>query len=248
MLASAAAMNGPAMAAATISQYGSVKLQWNVAPVLTAAVHTDYTAAFANSGAYPTLLGQPAAANCQGGGVSTDLTVDFGTITPVLGGTAACTYPNAVGASVQTNDNNGFSVYEYLDAAPAAGINICAFPNTGAAFPMTPGAAISTTTRTQATTPAVYAGACAAGGSAITNPGAGVLTNAGAAPAQPAAPGTYTGEYLTGVATGTGLKMMSQATAAGSAVLAGEDLQINVGAAATSGNANVVMTLMFVSN
>jgi hypothetical protein len=247
MLASAAAMSSPAMAAATISQYGSVKLQWNVAPVLTAAVHTSYTAGFAFATPTGNLSNPAGTCAAAPGGANADLTLDYGTIQPSLGATVACTYLNAVGVSVQTNDNVGFKVYEYLDAAPSAGINVCAFPNTGAAFPMTPGASITQSTRS-GVGPAVYGGACAAGGSAVTYPGSGALTNTGAAPAQPGAPGAYTGEYLTGLATGTGLQIIGQAAAAGTAVLAGEDLQLNVGSTATSGNANAVMTLMFVSN
>ena len=245
MLASAAAMSGQALAAAAISQYGSVKLQWNVAPVLQATVHTSYTGAFAYAAPAGNLSNPAGTCPAAGGAANADLTMDYGNIQPSFVATVACTYLNAVGVSVQTNDNLGFKVYEYLDAALPAGINLCAFPNTGAAFPMTPGAAITTSTRA-GVGPAVYGGACAAGGAAITNPGAGVLTNPGAAPAQPS--GAYTGEYLTGVVGGTGQQMMGQATAAGSAVLAGEDLQLNVGNTATSGATTAVMTLMFISN
>ena len=247
MLASVAAMSGQAFAGAAVSQYGSVKLQWNVSPVMNAAVHTSYTAAFAYAAPSGNLSNPAGTCPAAGGAGNADLTLDFGNIAPSLAATVACTYLNAVGVSVQTNDNLGFKVYEYLDAAPAAGTNICAFPNTGAAFPMAPGASITQSTRS-GVGPAVYGGSCAAGGAAITYPGSGVLTNAGAAPAQPAAPGTYSGEYLTGVAAGTGQQIIGQASAAGTAVLAGEDLQLNVGNTATSGNQSSVMTLMFVSN
>jgi hypothetical protein len=245
MLASAAAMSGQAQAAAAISQYGSVKLQWNVAPVMNAIVHTSYTAGFAYAAPTGNLSNPAGTCPAAGGAGNADLTADFGTINPSLSATVACTYLNAVGVSVQTNDNLGFKVYEYMDAALPAGINVCAFPNTGAAFPMTPGAAITQSTRS-GVGPAVYGGSCAAGGAAITYPGAGVLTNSGVAPAQPNA--AYTGEYLTGAVGGTGQQLMGQATAAGTAVLAGEDLQLNVGPTATSGAQSAIMTLMFISN
>lgn len=245
MLVSAAAMSGQALAAAAISQYGSVKLQWNVTPVMQAAVHTSYTGAFAFAAPTGNLSNPAGTCPAAGGAANADLTLDYGSIQPSFSATVACTYLNAVGVSVQTNDNLGFKVYEYIDAALPTGVNICAFPNTGAAFPMTPGASITTSTRS-GVGPAVYGGSCAAGGGAVTYPGSGTLTNPAAAPAQPSA--AYTGEYLTGAVAGTGLQMMGQATAAGSAVLAGEDLQLNIGNTAVSGAQTAYMTLMFISN
>ena len=245
MLASAVAMGGQAQAAAAISQYGSVKLQWNVQPVMNAAVHTSYTAAFAYAAPAGNLSNPGGTCPAAGGAGNADLTLDFGNIQPSFSATVACTYLNAVGVSVQTNDSNGFKVYEYMDAALPAGTNICAFPNTGAAFPMTPAASITQSTRS-GVGPAVYGGSCAAGGAAVTYPGSGTLTNPAAAPAQPSA--AYTGEYLTGVVGGTGVQIIGQATSAASAVLAGEDLQMNIGSAATSGAQTAYMTLMFISN
>jgi len=170
--------------------------------------------------------------------------MDFGNITPNLAATVACTYLNAVGVSVQTNDNNGFQVYEYLDAALPAGTNLCAFPNTGAAFPMTPGAAITQSARV-GVGPAVYAaGACAAGGAEIKTAAGGTIHNAGVAPVQPAL--TPAGEYVSNAAQ-SGTEIIGQASAAGSAVLAGEDLQLNVGSAAVSGAQSSFVTLQFVA-
>jgi len=247
MLASAAAMNGPAMAAAAVSQYGSVKLQWNVAPTMKAIVHTNYTAAFANAGASSVDLSNPAGTcPAAGGAGNADLTIDFGTITPSFAATVACTYTNAVGVSVQSNDNNGFQVYEYLDAALPAGTNLCAFANDAAGtFPVTAAAAISTSTR-NGVGPAVYGGACAANGANLTN--AGVVQNAGQGPVSNAniALAPTAGEYASAAAQ-TGTEFVNYASAAGSAVLAGEDLQLNVGTTAVTGSPNVIMTLQFVA-
>ncbi len=177
VLASAAAMTGQAFAAPAISQYGSVKLQWNVSPVMNAVVHTSYTAGFAYAAPAGNLANPAGTCAAAGGAGNADLTLDFGNIAPSLGATVACTYLNAVGVSVQTNDNLGFAVYEYLDAAPAVGTNICAYPNTGAAFPMAPGAAITQSTR-NGVGPAVYNGSCqGAGAQEVSYPGAGVLTH-----------------------------------------------------------------------
>lgn len=245
LLASAAAMSGPALAAPAVSLYGSVKLQWNVAPAMKATVHTSYTAAFAYAAPAGNLANPAGTCPAAGGAGNADLTIDYGNIQPSFGATVACTYLNAVGVSVQSNDNNGFEVYQYLDAALPAGTNLCAFPNTGAAFPMMPGASITTSTRS-GVGPAVYGGSCAAGGAAITN--AGVVQNAGQGPVSNAnislAP--TSGEYASAAAQ-TGQKMIADPAAAGTAVLAGEDLQMNVGPTATSGAQNVIMTLQFVA-
>ena len=245
MLASVAALSGPAFAAPSVSLYGSVKLQWNVQPTMNATVHTSYTNAFAYAAPAGNLPNPAGTCLAAGGAGNADLTLDFGNITPSLGSTVACTYLNAVGVSVQTNDNNGFQVYEYLDAALPTGTNLCAFPNTGASFPMTPGASITQSTRS-GVGPAVYGGgACAAGGAEIKTVAGGTLHNVGGAPQQPAlAPAT--GEYESAAAQ-SGTELIGQASAAGTAVLAGEDLQLNVGPTATSGAQTSVVTLQFVA-
>lgn len=246
MLASAAAMSGQALAAASVSLYGSVKLQWNVQPAMNATIHTSYTAAFAYAAPAGNLSNPAGTCPAAGGAGNADLTMDFGNIQPSLGATVACTYLNAVGVSVQSNDNLGFAVYEYLDAAMPAGTNLCAFPNTGASFPMTPGAAITQSSRS-GVGPAVYtAGACAAGGAEIKTIAGGTVHNAGGGPGQPAA-APATAEYESAAAA-VGTEMLGQATAAGTAVLAGEDLQLNVGSTAVSGAQSSIVTLQFVSN
>ncbi len=248
MLAGAAIVTGQALAAGTVNQYGSVKLQWNVAVAMNAAVHTNYTGAFANGGASATVDYPAGAGSCGGASPvtvtgQTDLNIVYGTITPSFSGTTGCNYENAVGVSVQTNDSSGFAVYEYLDTALPSGTNLCAFPNNATkTFPIT--AAASITTSQWTTAPAAYSGSCAAGGASLTN--AGTITNAGVAPVQPSA--TYTGEYASAAAA-TGQQFINYTTAAGTAVLAGEDLQLNVASSAASGtNISDVMTLQFVAN
>jgi hypothetical protein len=235
-------MSGQAFAAATVNQYGSVKLQWNVAVAMNAVVHTNYTAGFAFGGAAAT-IGANGTGACGASAGNTDLNLQYGTITPSFAGTQGCNYQNAVGASVQTNDTSGFAVYEYLDAALPVGTNLCAFPNNAAkTFPVTPAAAITMTQ--YAVAPAAYSGSCAAGGANLTN--AGAIQNAGVAPAQPNA--AYTGEYASAAAN-TGTQFISSAVAAGAAVIGGEDLQLNVASSAASGNnLSAVLTLQFVAN
>lgn len=245
MLASTAAMSSQAFAAATVNQYGSVKLQWNVAVAMNAVVHTNYTAAFAFGGATANIGSNPANSCGATSPGNTDLNLQFGTVSPTFGSTASCDYQNAVGVSVQTNDSNGFAVNQYLDAALPAGTNLCAFPNNASkTFPVTPAAAITTSAWT--TAPAAYSGACAAGGASITN--AGVIQQAGNAPAQPGPAVSYTGEYASSAAP-AGSVFISNATAAGAPLIGGEDLQLNVASTAASGNnISAVMTLQFIAN
>ncbi len=242
MLASAAAMSTPALAAGT-PQYGSVKLQWNVAVTMNALIHTNYTAAFANGGASATLLGNPGAGQCGPGTGQSDFNLDYGSMTPLSAAESACTYKNGLAASVQTNDNSGFKVNEYLDAAAPGGSTICAFPNGGAAFPLTAGAALSTSARS-GVGPAVYTGAaCDAGGAVVTQGSGGTLVNAGAGGSQVGG----AGEQYTGPTGGT-FTWISNVAAAGTAVFGGEDLQLNLPANAGSGAQSVVMTVQFIPN
>ncbi|MEO6913141.1 MAG: hypothetical protein ABI182_03850 [Candidatus Baltobacteraceae bacterium] len=240
MLASAAAMSTPALAAG-VPQYGSVKLQWNVAVTMNALIHTNYTAAFANGGASATLLGNPGAGQCGVGTGQADFNLDYGTMTPLSAAEAACTYKNAVAASVQTNDNSGFKVNEYLDAAPPGGSTICAYPNGGAAFPLTAGA-LGTSARS-GVGPAVFSGACDVGGAIVTQGTGGALVNAGAGGSQVAG----AGEQYT-APTGGAFTWISNVAAAGVPVFGGEDLQLNLPANAGSGAASVVMTVQFIPN
>lgn len=235
-------MGGQALAAGTVNQYGSVKLQWNVAVAMNAVVHTNYTAAFAYGGATGT-EGAAGTGSCGTEANPSDLTLNWGTITPPFGSYESCDYQNAVGVSVQTNDANGFAVYEYLDTALPAGTALCAYSNgTGGTFPISaPGASIATTL--YSTAPAVYAGSCTGNGKAITN--AGTIQNSGVAPAQPSA--TYTGEYASGAA-GLGQAFINTTSTTGAAEYGGEDLQLSVSSSAASGAVANVMTLQFVAN
>jgi len=256
MLASVAAMSGSALAAPAGNAYGSVKLTWNVLPTLTAVVHTDYTNSitFPNAGGSATIGYAGTAGGSCVPNTNVDLTVDFGTITEAPTGYTACNYDNAVATSVDTNDAAGFQVNEYLDEQPGSLVPVvCAFPNQpaslGAADATTTGVSLSTRA---ASPPAVYTGAaCAAGGSVVpfVNSG-GTLNHAGVAAAQPGSltPGSYGGEnYSITALTATGLEWFS-GTTTGTAVIAGEDLQLNLPNGYGSGTQNAWMTIQYVAN
>lgn len=243
MLASAAAMSGPALAVGT-PQYGSVKLMWNVSTALTAVIHSSYTAAFAYAAPAGNLPNPAGTCQAAPGGSNADLTLDFGPIVPSLTATVACTYLNAVGASVTDNDSAGVKVYEAIDAALPTGTNLCAFPNTGAAFPMTPAASITQSTRT-GVGPAVYSAGCAAGGSAVPVAAGGAITGTAGTSSVVGGTGETYQNATTPYSIG-GLNWISTASSNVTAVLAGEDLQLNVGSTATSGAQSAIMTIQFI--
>lgn len=245
MLASAAAMSSPALAVGT-PQYGSVKLQWNVSTALTAVIHTNYTATFTSAGTSPTLLSSGTGGACTATGVSTDLTIDFGTITPSLSNPVACLYKNSVEASVTDNDANGVLVYQALDAALPAGLNLCAFPNVSAAFPV----AASTTVSQQsslATGPAPSTTCATAPGALVPVAAGGAVTGtAGSSSVVGGTGETYqngTSPYSIG-----GHNWMKEAAGhtAGTSYYGGEDLQLNVAQTASSGASSAIMTIQFI--
>lgn len=236
-------MSSPALAVGT-PQYGSVKLQWNVAVALTATIHTSYTSAFAYATPTGNLANPSGTCAAAPAGANADLTLDYGSITPSLSATVACTYLNAVGASLTDNDSAGVKVYQAFDAALPTGINVCAFPNAGASFPMTPTAAITQSTRT-GTGPAVYGGACAAGGSLVPTAAGGAITGTAGTSTQVGGTGETYQNATTPFSIG-GTNIISTAGANTTAVLAGEDLQLNVGTTAASGAASAIMTVQFI--
>jgi hypothetical protein len=257
MLAASAAMTcTPAFAAGTVLQYGSVKLTWNVSSTLQAQVHTNYNSSGANGGATAAVSTSTGGGSCTAApGTQTDLNIGWGSITPSFSAWTGCNYENAIAVGVETNDSSGFSVYQYLDNTNGnnASVQLCAFANsTAGTFPMT-AVAVASLKQTQYTTaPAAYTGtACATNGMLLAAGTGGTLQNSGAAPAQPAASGTYTGEYyqLTGPGS-AGQEFATYGSAATAAYMfAGEDLQLNVAStAAAATNVSTVLTLQFVAN
>jgi|SRR5579872_301252 len=258
---SVAATSTAAFAAAPTPHYGSVKMTWNVAVSASMQLATQFgNAAFTQGTAAPNLL--PSAANVCGTGVTgaptseSTLNLSFGTINPSLTTPVACMYTNAIEAAVQTNDAGGFTIYEYLDAAPAAGTGFCAYPDQPATFGNAPGAAAAASSARSGNPAAgtFTAGAltaCGGVGGAVIPTGTGTLTNGGGGPGNadggPGAGIATSGyEYMTEPGT-VGVKWVSQSTAAASTVYAAEDIQLNLdkGAASTAGSA-AVMTIVLV--
>jgi hypothetical protein len=229
----------PAFAVTTSTGNGQV--QWTTSPAASMSIVTQYSAAFAQGNASPSLLASPALA-CTAPASETNFMISFGAFTPRQTVPVACLYKNALAVSVTTNDSNGFTVNEYLDTTPVAGIGVCAFPNGGAAFPLAPTASATVSARGAAPAPGTFTGnvltSCAAGGS-IVPPGAGGASSAGTNPGNPGAPGLEFYSPST-----AHLTFFSQAvTGSNTAVFGGEDIQLNLAPGETSTNATAVLYL-----
>src|SRR6202043_108015 len=158
---------------------------------LTMSIVTQYSAAGAQGNAVPTLLPSLAGV-CTAIGAETNFSLSFGALAPSPNASTACLYKNAVAVAVNSNDANGFVVNEYLDATPTSGIGICAFPNGGATFPLTPAAApVPVSGRAGNPAAGTFTGnnltSCAAGGT-IVPPGTGGILSGGTTPGNVGAP------------------------------------------------------------
>ncbi|HZO95225.1 MAG TPA: hypothetical protein VFB22_15875 [Candidatus Baltobacteraceae bacterium] len=239
-----AASAGPVSAATTTQ--GSAQLKFTLAATSSLALVTQYSAAFGQGNATPTLL--PSAAGvCAGTGSEANFTLSFGTIVPQTAAAVGCVYKNAVAVSINTNDSAGYSVNEYLDSSPGTGMGVCAMPNGGASFPVTLGA-LSTSTRAGNPAAGSFTGMNLTGctGGSIVPVAAGGTDSGGTVPGNP---GTAGLEYYTG-----STAMLALASGAGATTgtqYLGEDIQVNAALGAPSSNAGftgVFMTIQLVSN
>ena len=255
MLVIAAGLLTPATSArASNTTTGGAQIQWTTSASATLAIVTQYSAAFAQGAAAPTLL--PSAAGfCAGSGSETAFTLTFGAMSPSQAVPTGCLYKNALAVSVSTNDATGFSLNEYLDTTTTTGIGICAFPNGGAAFPLAPAIApVATSARAGNPAAGTFTGnaltSCAAGGRVVPA-GTGGSVSGGAAPGNPGTPGLafYS-------PSGSGVTFLSSAgpTQNGGAIVTmygGEDVQVNLAPGAPStlaGQTGVFLTVQLIPN
>jgi hypothetical protein len=222
---------------ATVTRTGGAQIQWTTAATATLAIATQYSVAFAQGNAVPTLL--PSAVGvCTAAGNETNFTLTFGALNPRTNVPSACLYKNALAVSVQTDDATGFVVNEYLDAAPTSGIGICAFPNGGASFPLAPAVApVAASARNGNPAAGTFTGmaltSCAAGGNIIPA-GAGGASSGGATPGNP---GTGGLEFYSPSSTGLGFLSTASPTVSGGAVVSmygAQDVQVNLAPGALS--------------
>ncbi|MEA2785970.1 MAG: hypothetical protein QOF71_2074 [Candidatus Eremiobacteraeota bacterium] len=239
-------------ARASTTTTGGAQLQWKASASLTLAIVTQYSGAFAQGNAVPTLLPSIAGV-CAGGPAEANFTLSFGSLNYKPGTSTACLYKNALAVSVQSNDASGFVVNEYMDAAPSVGVGFCAFPNGAASFPIAP-AIGPVPASTQSGNPAAgtYAGnvlsSCAGSGRVIPT-GSGGASSGGSVPGNPGTPGL---EFYSPSATALTIMSMAGPTLSGGAIVsmyAAEDIQVNLGPGANSLNSGVsYLTIQLVPN
>jgi hypothetical protein len=231
----AAGSTPPAFASST--RTAGAQIQWTSSATAAMTIVTQYSVAGAQGNAVPTLLPSLAGV-CTAAGAEANFTLTYGSLNPRPNASTACLYKNALAVSVQTNDGSGFSVMQYLDAAPTSGVGLCAYPNGGASFPLAPAAApLTASGRSGNPAAGTFTGpnltSCPAGGT-IVPAGTGGLSSGGATPGNP---GTAGLEFYS--PSGTGISFMSMAgpTVSGGVLVnmyAAEDVQVNLAAGAAS--------------
>ena len=252
LTAALAATATGARASSTTS--GGAQIKWTAAATASMAIATQYSTTFAQGTATPTLLPSVVGV-CNGTGNETNFTLTFGALAPRPTTPTACLYKNALAVSVQSNDANGFVVNQYLDANPATGIGICAFPNGGASFPLAPAVApVSASARSGNPAAGGYTGnnltSCAAGGT-IVPAGAGGSSSGGSNPGNPGAAGL---EYYSPSTAGLGFMSMAGPTLSGGVIAtmyAAEDVQVNLAAgtpSSTAAQTGAYITIQLVLN
>jgi hypothetical protein len=175
---------GTTSVSAAVTSTGSVKYSWTIPAGFTAHIATNYLPGVASFQSGSGTIRQSTSAGsgtCTTSAADTynSFTLTFGALTPGTGPTG-CTYLQGLGISVNTNDANGYAVYEAVDTPNAgAQFGICVFSDGGTATATTPASALSA-----APAAATFSGASATGcsGSGVLLPSAaGTITNPGGA-------------------------------------------------------------------
>lgn len=245
---------GSASIARASSSSGTAQIQWTSTASANLSIVTQYSTAFAQGVAAPTILPSVAGV-CAAPASESAYTLTFGALTPSSTASTACLYKNAIAVQVQTNDASGFSVTQYLDNAPTSGVGICAYPNGGASFPLAPAiGSVSASTRTgnpaAGTFTAGVLSSCSAGGSVVPA-GTGGSSSGGTVPGNPGAAGLA---YYSPSGSGVNFLTSATPTVNGGALVneyGGEDVQVNLGAGAGStlpSQTGIFLTLELVVN
>jgi hypothetical protein len=184
--------------------------------------------------------------SCTGSSGDTlgSFTLSFKTITTSSAGPTGCLYQQGVGISVNSNDSNGYNIYESLDVTTAPSYyGVCvAIDHGGSPSPNAPNTSSSLTGVGTFTSDVLTS--CASGGillgpapAAVTNPGTG--GDAALLTAPPA--GAY-------VASGSvpSTAVWTYATKTSGTIFYGQDVQLNVNSDAPSGTAAHAIILYFV--
>lgn len=244
-----------APASALATSEGAAKFVYSVPISFTVQLQNDYAPG------NPNLTTQGAGTILTSGsgtctGTSSDTigtyTLSFKTVTPSSAGPTACLYQQGIGFSVDSNDTNGYTVYESLDVTTAPTYyGICVgIDNGGTPSPNAPNtagvlAAVGTFTANVLT-------GCATGGTLLP-PAPAAVTNADTAGAAALLTAPPTGAYVaSGQGALTALWTYNTIYTGGTVTdtgFFGEDVQLNVSTNAPSGtNQSHAIILYFVSS
>jgi hypothetical protein len=221
----------PAFAGTT--QTGAVKFGWTIPASFTAHLASDYKSGVA---AFATGTGTIQTSTSTGSGTCTTGATDafnsfaltFGTVTAGTGATG-CNYQQGIGISINTNDANGYNVYESLDVTTApADYGICAFLDGATPTANTPASTQSTAPAAATFNAAAVATACAGSG-VLLPPATGTVTNPGVG----GDVGSATSATATGLPTTPVFTIPAGTPATGTNFL-GEDVQLDIPANAPS--------------
>ena len=236
---------------ASTSTSGGAQIQYTSAASATLALVTQYGSGFTQGNGVGTLL-PSVAGTCAGSVVEPNFTLTFGSLVPQTGSAVGCLYKNALAVSVQTNDAAGFSVNEYLDAPPGNGVGICAYPNGGGSFPLTPVVLpIPTSSRSGNPAAGTFSGSALAscGGGGVVPAGTGGVSSGGTTAGNP---GTVGLEFYSPSTSGLTMMSMAGPTVNGGVLVTmygGEDIQVNLGPGHPSlTGAGGFITLQLVAN
>jgi len=238
------AMFAPAMA---VTSTGAVKFGWTVPASFTAHIASDYTKASATFTTGPgtiqtsTSAGSGTCTTPSSGDSVTSFSLSFGTITP---GTAVtgCNYQQAIGISVNTNDANGYQIFETLDVTAAPSFyGVCISTDGATATATTPASTNATAPGAATFNASNVATACATG--TLLGPASGTVTNPGVG-GDVGSAGSATD---TTTPTSGAFFTVTAGTPATGTNFYGEDVQLNIPSAAPSvTNAAHAIILYFV--
>ncbi len=241
MLGIATVCAGPASAAPP-TVYGSAQLKYTVNATAAVSIAVNYSATGAiQAGTASTIL--PSTAGSCAAGVAEGATANltFGGITPPAAGYTGCYYKNAISVGVNSNDSAGVKVVEYFDTA-VTGTQLCAFflDATPKAAPTASGAAGN---------PAAYTASCptvnAVAGVALAPLGAATngTSGYGAAGNPPVATNVNATPLYTAYTSGGATLYSTASQPPAGWNYMGQDVQLNVSAAAPSGAQTNVITV-----
>jgi len=250
----AGATLAPVMAASTTYE-GAVKFTYTIPASFTAVLAVDYKtgqASFSTAAAASVQTsGTAGSGTCSTPGTPdafNSYALSFGTITPSTGVTG-CNYQQGIGISVNTNDANGYAIYETLDVSAApSNYGICVYSDGATATATTPSSTNAGPPGAATFNGSNVATACASGGTLL-GPASGTIANAGLGGAVTLESSSPPGANASTAPSSGALWTVSAGTPATGTNFYGEDVQLDIPPAAPSvtGAAHAII-VYFVAN